>query len=48
MGGKDLLIVAGEASGDLHGARLLEELRQIEPRAAAFGLVPWLTAARYP
>jgi lipid-A-disaccharide synthase len=38
MGGKDLLIVAGEASGDLHGARLLEELRQIEPRAAAFGL----------
>lgn len=38
MGGKDLLIVAGEASGDLHGARLLEELRRMEPRFSAFGL----------
>lgn len=38
MGGNDLLIVAGEASGDLHGARLLEELRRLRPEIAAFGL----------
>ncbi len=34
----DLLIVAGEASGDLHGARLLAELRQTVPGLRAFGL----------
>lgn len=33
-----LLMVAGEASGDLHGARLLAELRRREPELAAFGL----------
>ena len=38
MHSKDLLIVAGEASGDLHGARLLAELRQLEPEVRAFGL----------
>jgi lipid-A-disaccharide synthase len=34
----ELLIVAGEASGDLHGARLLAELRRLVPEAEAFGL----------
>lgn len=34
----DLLIVAGEASGDLHGARLLTELRRLVPGLAPFGL----------
>lgn len=38
MAANDLLMVAGEASGDLHGARLLAELRRLEPRVAAFGL----------
>ncbi len=33
-----LLIVAGEASGDLHGARLLAELRRLRPEVSAFGL----------
>ena len=31
-------VVAGEASGDLHGARLLTELRRLEPGLEAFGL----------
>ena len=34
----DLLIVAGEASGDLHGARLLTRLREMVPDLRAFGL----------
>ena len=34
----DLLIVAGEASGDLHGARLLAELHQIAPEVRTYGL----------
>ncbi len=33
-----LLVVAGEASGDLHGARLLEELRPMVDGLEAFGL----------
>lgn len=33
-----LLMVAGEASGDLHGARLLAELRRLVPELEAFGL----------
>lgn len=33
-----LLLVAGEASGDLHGARLLTELRRLIPDLAPFGL----------
>jgi lipid-A-disaccharide synthase len=33
-----LLMVAGEASGDLHGARLLGELRRRLPDVEAFGL----------
>jgi lipid-A-disaccharide synthase len=35
---RQLLVVAGEASGDLHGARLLSELRRLVPGLAAFGL----------
>jgi lipid-A-disaccharide synthase len=38
MPGSDLLVVAGEASGDLHGARLLAELRRLSPGLRAFGL----------
>ena len=38
MTSKDLLVVAGEASGDLHGARLLAELVALRPRLRAFGL----------
>jgi lipid-A-disaccharide synthase len=38
MPGSDLLVVAGEASGDLHGARLLAELRRLDPDLRAFGL----------
>jgi lipid-A-disaccharide synthase len=34
----DLLVVAGEASGDLYAARLIEELRRLVPEAATFGL----------
>lgn len=36
--GPQILIVAGEASGDLHGARLLAELRRRLPGLSAFGL----------
>jgi len=38
MSADRVLIVAGEASGDLHGARLLSELRLIRPEVEAFGL----------
>ncbi len=34
----DLLIVAGEASGDLHGARLLSALRDHLPELKSFGM----------
>ena len=34
----ELLVVTGEASGDLHGARLLTELRDLVPNLRAFGL----------
>jgi lipid-A-disaccharide synthase len=33
-----MLLVAGEASGDLHGARLLSELRELLPELRVFGL----------
>lgn len=36
--GLNLLISAGEASGDLHGARLLAALRKKRPDLAAFGM----------
>lgn len=35
---KELLVVAGEASGDLHGARLVSELRRLVPGLKTFGL----------
>ena len=35
---RDLLIVAGEASGDLHGARMLSELTRLAPHLRAFGM----------
>ena len=38
MPATDLLMVAGEASGDLHGARMLSELRKRLPEVRAFGL----------
>lgn len=38
MNPRELLVVAGEASGDLHGARLISELRRRVPDLAAFGL----------
>lgn len=38
MAGADLLMVAGEASGDLHGARLLAELRRLAPELRPFGM----------
>jgi lipid-A-disaccharide synthase len=34
----ELLVVAGEASGDLHGARLISELRRRVPGLTVFGL----------
>ena len=36
--GPDLLVVAGEASGDLHGARVLAQVRRRLPGLRAFGL----------
>jgi lipid-A-disaccharide synthase len=33
-----MLLVAGEASGDLHGARLVSELRELQPDLRVFGL----------
>ena len=38
MSGRPLLVVAGEASGDLHAARLLAELRALAPDVQPFGL----------
>lgn len=38
MSADDLLLVAGEASGDLHAARLLAEVRQRRPSVRPFGL----------
>jgi lipid-A-disaccharide synthase len=34
----ELLVVAGEASGDLHGARLVSELHRLIPGLSVFGL----------
>ena len=38
MSRRELLIVAGETSGDLHAARMLEELRRLVPDLEVFGL----------
>ncbi|HVS65271.1 MAG TPA: lipid-A-disaccharide synthase [Thermoanaerobaculia bacterium] len=34
----EVMIVAGEASGDLHGSRLLHELRALHPDLSSFGM----------
>ena len=38
MDSRSLLMVAGEASGDLHSARLLTEIRRLAPEIHAFGM----------
>lgn len=38
MSAGDLLVVAGEASGDQHGARMLRELKRLRPGLRSFGL----------
>jgi lipid-A-disaccharide synthase len=38
LASEDLLVVAGEASGDLHAARMLSQLHQLWPNLRAFGL----------
>jgi lipid-A-disaccharide synthase len=38
MTSKKVMMVAGEASGDLHGAHLLEALCQIDPHVRCFGM----------
>jgi lipid-A-disaccharide synthase len=38
MKSKKILMVAGEASGDLHGAHLMEAIRKIDPEVEFFGM----------
>jgi lipid-A-disaccharide synthase len=38
MSSKKIMLVAGEASGDLHGAHLMEAIHQIDPEVQFFGL----------
>ena len=38
MSSKKVMMVAGEASGDLHGAHLLEALRKMDPHVHCFGM----------
>ena len=35
---KNILIVAGEASGDMHAANLVAEIKNIDPKISFFGL----------
>ena len=35
---KHILIVAGEASGDLHAAKLVEKVRAVRPDVEFFGM----------
>lgn len=35
---KQILIIAGEASGDMHGVGLIKELRRINPQVSFFGM----------
>jgi lipid-A-disaccharide synthase len=37
-GKKNILIVAGEASGDLHGSKVVEALRQLDPQVRIVGM----------
>ena len=36
--GPRVMMVAGEASADVYGARILEQLRELDPRTQAFGI----------
>jgi lipid-A-disaccharide synthase len=38
MGSKKILLVAGEASGDLHGSHLVEAIRSVDPGIRFFGV----------
>lgn len=38
MKSKKILLVAGEVSGDLHGALLIEAIHRIDPKAQFFGI----------
>lgn len=38
MNSKNVLIIAGEASGDLHGASLIRELKKIDGSLKIFGV----------
>jgi len=38
MGSKNVIIVAGEASGDLHGASLVREIKRIDPKVTFGGI----------
>lgn len=38
MSGAPVMLVAGEASGDLHGAALCQALRELDPRCRLFGM----------
>lgn len=38
VGKENILIVAGEVSGDMHGAEVLKELRKTNPHLEAFGI----------
>ncbi|MBE9581213.1 MAG: lipid-A-disaccharide synthase [Proteobacteria bacterium] len=37
-GKRKIMIVAGEASGDMHGARLVKEMQRLNPRLEFFGI----------
>ena len=38
MSAQDILVVAGEASGDQHAAALVRELRRLRPQLHFFGM----------
>jgi lipid-A-disaccharide synthase len=38
MKSKKIMLVAGEVSGDLHGAHLVEAIQEIEPEIQFFGV----------
>ncbi len=38
MDSKNVLVIAGEASGDLHGASLIRELKNLDSSLKIFGI----------
>ena len=38
MNSKNILVIAGEASGDLHGASLIRELKNLDSSLKIFGI----------